>query len=82
MSGGPNLLNMLGDSPVDPTCSRAGCNQAASDRIEWRNPKIHTEDRVKVWLACGEHSDFLAEFLRARSFPVKVISLMNGGSND
>ncbi|WGD38621.1 hypothetical protein [Lysinibacter sp. HNR] len=67
---------MLGsEEPPQFTCSRAGCSQTARDRIEWRNPKIHTEDRVKVWLACDEHSEFLTDFLRARSFPVRVVPL-------
>ncbi|MFZ4895182.1 hypothetical protein ACL9RL_12100 [Plantibacter sp. Mn2098] len=60
----------IGQGPDGLVCSRAGCRADASWRIEWRNPKIHTEDRVKVWLACDEHVDYLAEFLGARSFPV------------
>ena len=61
----------LGAEPDGLICSRAGCLEDAAWRIEWRNPKIHTEDRVKVWLACDEHVDYLAEFLLARSFPVR-----------
>lgn len=57
------------------TCSRAGCGGSASWRIEWRNPKIHAADRVKVWLACDEHVDYLREFLAAREFPVAVLPL-------
>ncbi|MFE4952031.1 hypothetical protein ACFQ9V_18155 [Leifsonia sp. NPDC056665] len=59
--------------PERLTCSRAGCRETASWRIEWRNPRIHTADRVKVWLACGEHVDYLREFLAARGFPVAVV---------
>jgi hypothetical protein len=40
--------------------------------VNWRNPKIHTADRVKVWLACDEHVEYLREFLLARNFPVVV----------
>lgn len=56
-------------------CSRAGCGSRAAWRIEWRNPKIHTADRVKVWLACDDHVDYLREFLAARDFPVAVLPL-------
>lgn len=65
---------MIGLGEPEPlTCSRAGCRETASWRIEWRNPRIHTADRVKVWLACGEHVDYLREFLAAREFPVAVV---------
>ncbi|MGG7508364.1 hypothetical protein [Plantibacter sp. YIM 135249] len=60
----------FGAEPDGLVCSRAGCRDDAVWRIEWRNPKIHTEDRIKIWLACEEHVDFLSEFLAARSFPV------------
>ncbi|WP_400999804.1 hypothetical protein [Agromyces sp. GXQ0307] len=53
-------------------CSRAGCREGATWRIDWRNPKIHTEDRVKTWLACDEHVEYLRDFLASRSFPVRV----------
>jgi hypothetical protein len=61
-------------APERLTCSRAGCLERATTRIEWRNPKIHTEDRVKVWLACDEHAEYLREFLVARQFPVRVVA--------
>jgi hypothetical protein len=34
----------------------------------WNNPKIHTPDRRKSWLACTEHRESLADFLKARQF--------------
>jgi len=55
-------------------CSRAGCRDAAAWRIDWRNPRIHSEDRVKTWLACDEHVEFLRDFLASRSFPVRVVT--------
>lgn len=61
--------------PAPLTCSRAGCRETAAWRIEWRNPRIHAEDRVKVWLACDEHVDFLGEFLAARDFPLRVVAV-------
>lgn len=40
--------------------------------MNWRNPRIHTPDRVKVWLACDEHRDYLYGYVDARSFPVTI----------
>lgn len=57
------------------TCSRAGCRSAATTRLDWRNPRIHSADRVKTWLACDEHVDYLREFLAARDFPLQVAAL-------
>ncbi|AAT89020.1 conserved hypothetical protein [Leifsonia xyli subsp. xyli str. CTCB07] len=67
------------DEPEPLTCSRASCGERASWRIEWRNPRIHTADRVKVWLACAEHIGFLREFLATRGFPLTVVALTAGG---
>ncbi|CAD5139404.1 MULTISPECIES: hypothetical protein [Microbacterium] len=53
-------------------CSRAGCRSAATRQVVWRNPRIHTADREKIWLACDEHVDFLHDYLAARDFPVTV----------
>lgn len=67
---------MIGASgPETERCSRAGCGHTASFNVNWRNPRIHGLDRVKVWLACDEHVDYLREYLMARSFPVIVTSL-------
>lgn len=65
----------LGDGPADATCSRAGCRASALWNVNWRNPRIHTADRVKVWLACDEHVEYLREYLAARDFPVVVSPL-------
>lgn len=62
---------MIGDATPDQ-CSRAGCRATASFRVLWRNPRIHDEGRVKTWLACADHVDYLREFLGARDFPVRV----------
>lgn len=37
-------------------------------KLNWRNPKIHSENRVKAWLACAEHSEYLRNYLEARNF--------------
>lgn len=65
------MIGSLGAAP-EGGCSRAGCRERASWRLDWRNPRIHTDDRVKTWLACDEHVDYLREFLASRSFPVRV----------
>ena len=43
--------------------------------VNWRNPRIHGRDRVKIWLACEEHVEYLTEYLAARGFPVIVSAL-------
>lgn len=53
-------------------CSRAGCRSAAEWNVNWRNPALHTADRVKVWRACSDHRVFLRDYLRSRGFPVMV----------
>jgi hypothetical protein len=54
-----------GDSKV---CSARGCSRAATFEIIWNNPKIHTADRRKAWLACPDHEQSLRTFLSARGF--------------
>jgi hypothetical protein len=56
-------------------CSRAGCRAPALWRIEWRNPRIHSPDRRKVWVACDEHREYLRDYLAARDFPVTLAPL-------
>jgi hypothetical protein len=34
----------------------------------WNNPRLHTPERRKQWLACDEHRSTLGDFLTARSF--------------
>jgi hypothetical protein len=63
------------ESVVEQVCSRAGCTMPARWNVNWRNPKIHTPDRVKVWLACDEHREFLFDYLATRSFPVVLTPL-------
>jgi hypothetical protein len=58
--------------PSHLQCSRAGCTRDAQCRVSWRNPKIHGNDRVKVWLACTEHSVYLQSYLDQRGFPAVI----------
>lgn len=63
----------LGQAPEHQySCSRAGCRDEAAWAIHWRNPKIHTADRRKTWLACDPHLITLREFLATRDFPLEV----------
>jgi hypothetical protein len=50
------------------TCSARGCQNDAVWVLLWNNPKLHTPDRRKSWLACDEHRTTLGEFLTARGF--------------
>jgi len=54
------------DNP--PICSARDCRSAAVWVLAWNNPKIHEPERRKQWLACDQHRERLAEFLRARGF--------------
>lgn len=65
-------LGALGGASDGAVCSRAGCGAPAEWRIDWRNPRIHTDGRTKTWLACEAHVEYLRGFLEARSFPVVV----------
>jgi hypothetical protein len=54
-------------APALPTtCSARGCGNPATWALLWNNPKIHTPDRRKTWLACDEHKDSLSDFLDRR----------------
>lgn len=76
MTHGPDLLGNLmqtGSAATQPAdaevqCSRKACNADAVWQLLWNNPKIHTPQRRKIWLACDEHRPFLADFLSSRAF--------------
>ncbi len=61
-----------------PICSRAGCRDAAAWLVRWRNPRIHSADRRKVWSACDAHVGYLRDYLAARDFPVEVVAYESG----
>ncbi len=70
-----NIFNLGGPSPAGrdsehatgpALCSRKGCRAGAQWQLLWNNPRIHTPDRRKVWLSCGEHRDWLEEYLQTR----------------
>jgi len=67
---------MIGEQgPATERCSRAGCTEQATSAVHWRNPRIHTEDRVKTWLACDAHVEYLRDYLATRDFPVTVTAV-------
>lgn len=49
-------------------CSARACGAQASWALRWNNPKLHTPDRRKTWLACDEHRTTLGEHLSVRGF--------------
>ena len=49
-------------------CSAKGCRADAAYGLLWNNPRLHTPDRRKTWLACAEHRAGLGEFLSVRGF--------------
>lgn len=63
-------------SPPDDvgTCSAKGCTATALHALQWNNPRIHTPERRKTWLACDEHLTSLGDFLRARNFLREVVT--------
>ncbi len=58
----------LGSSDDGLVCSAKGCRREATRALLWNNPKLHTAQRRKVWLACAEHEGSLGDFLRKRGF--------------
>ncbi|MCS0498270.1 hypothetical protein [Protaetiibacter mangrovi] len=66
---------MIGLGDPGTRCSAAGCTAAAVSRVNWRNPRIHGPERVKVWLACDAHRETLRDYLATRGFPVQVTDL-------
>lgn len=60
-------------SDLPEICSAKGCQAPATWALLWNNPKLHTPERRKVWLACDEHRSSLSEFLTARGFLKDVV---------
>ncbi|MFF4605694.1 hypothetical protein ACFY12_23505 [Streptomyces sp. NPDC001339] len=56
-------------------CSAKGCRTAAVWVLAWNNPKLHTPERRKTWLACEEHREHLSQFLGVRGFLKDVVTL-------
>ncbi|MFB7497767.1 hypothetical protein ACFC09_24305 [Streptomyces sp. NPDC056161] len=67
--------NVPGTEPASPRCSAKGCPADAVWVLAWNNPKIHTPERRKTWLACEEHREHLSQFLGVRGFLKDVVRL-------
>ncbi len=59
--------------PDDLTCSAKRCTEPAEWALVWNNPRLHTPERRKVWLACDDHRGSLGDFLSARDFLLDVV---------
>ena len=55
-------------------CSARGCQADATWALLWNNPKLHTPERRKTWLACDEHRTSRSDFLGARGFLKDVVA--------
>jgi hypothetical protein len=60
---------------VQIQCSAKGCRAPAVWRLLWNNPKLHTGERRKTWLACDDHRESLGNFLSVRGFLRDVLPL-------
>jgi hypothetical protein len=49
-------------------CSAKGCRADAVWQLRWNNPKLHTPEYRKTWLACPQHRETLGGFLDVRGF--------------
>ena len=65
-----------------PVCSRKGCRLNASWQLLWNNPRIHTPERRKTWLACSEHRGWLEEYLRTRDLWKQTLPLHGPAAAD
>lgn len=43
--------------------------------LVWNNPRVHTPERRKTWLACDGHRESLAQFLQLRGFLKDVVAV-------
>ena len=59
----------------DLTCSARGCRARAEWALRWNNPKVHSPDRRKVWLACDAHRGHLEQFLGRRGFHLDTVGV-------
>ncbi len=63
------------EPPGDPVCSARRCREHAVWALRWNNPRLHTPERRKTWVACDEHRQHLAEFLELRGFLRSTVPL-------
>jgi hypothetical protein len=75
----------LHEPPSDLICSARGCGAAAQWALRWNNPRLHTPERRKTWLACEQHRSSLSEHLSVRGFlretePVSALASDRAGA--
>ena len=70
---GPLSPTPPGGTNTDHVCSAKGCRAQAVHAVIWNNPKLHTRDRRKVWLACDDHEKSVADFVALRGFLIEVV---------
>lgn len=63
------------EPPGDPVCSARRCREHAVWALRWNNPRLHTPERRKTWVACEEHRQHLTEFLELRGFLRSTVPL-------
>ncbi|WP_182113714.1 MULTISPECIES: hypothetical protein [unclassified Actinotalea] len=63
-------------------CSARGCRDDAAWGLRWNNPRLHSGDRRKVWLACDDHRAHLEQFLGARGFHRDTVPVDELGPGD
>ncbi|MGN8130438.1 hypothetical protein [Paenarthrobacter sp. 22069] len=68
-------------SETGAMCSRKACRAQASWELLWNNPKIHSPERRKSWLACPEHREWLEDYLQTRGLWKETRALDLGGAD-
>ncbi|WP_372455003.1 hypothetical protein [Streptomyces buecherae] len=66
----------------DAICSAKGCREPAVWVLAWNNPKLHTPERRKTWLACPAHREYLSRFLSIRGFLKDTVPLTEWSAPD
>ncbi len=77
-----NLFDLAGSpaGPASETCSRKACRSGAEWQLLWNNPKIHTPERRKTWLACAEHRAWLEDYLQTRGLWKETVRMTASGA--
>jgi hypothetical protein len=75
-----NLFDLAGNGggtveTAGTVCSRKACRAGAQWQLLWNNPKIHTPERRKIWLACGGHRAWLEDYLQTRGLWKETLAL-------
>ena len=74
-----NLFDLAGAAaPAAAMCSRKACRADAEWQLLWNNPKIHTPERRKSWLACPDHRAWLEDYLQTRGLWKETLPLSAG----